>query len=68
MNSGTFIISMITDSCNDILGHQGKNLNSKKAVLGNVFFAFITIIMNYAWGGRESVKKKKDTHDDAPRD
>lgn len=35
INPNTFIIS-ITDTCNDILGHQDKNnLNSKKAILCN---------------------------------
>lgn len=50
INSSTFIISMITDSCNDILGHQDKNLNSKKAVLGNGFL-FLLLLSSTVHGG-----------------
>lgn len=67
MNSGTFIISMITDSCNDILGHQGKNLNSKKAVLGNGFLLLLLLLW-IMHGGGQGECKKKDTHDDVPKD
>lgn len=52
INSSTFIISMITDSCNDILGHQDKNLNSKKAVLGNGFFLLLLSSTVHGGSGR----------------